>query len=106
MRFREETAAALANLATATASDCSTLASVTAALAAGNAEIVSQKCQLPKARQHTPFGDGNRFRHGNYCWSHGFRCGKDHTSANCSWPMAGHRKDVTKENKLGGKEKE
>jgi hypothetical protein len=106
-RFQEETAAALANLATATASDRSTLASVTAALESANAEIVSLKRQLkPKSRQHTPFGDGNRFKHGNYCWSHGFRCGKEHTSANCKWPMAGHRKDATKENKLGGSEKE
>jgi hypothetical protein len=108
MRFQEETASALANLATATAtaSDRSTLASVTAALAAANAEIISLKRLIPKSRQHTPFGDGNRFRHGNCCWYHGFRCGKDHTSANCSWLMAGHRKDATKENKLGGSEKE
>jgi hypothetical protein len=83
-RFQEETTAALANLATATASDRSALASFTAALESANAEIVSLKSQLePKSRQHTPFGDGNRFKHGNYCWSHGFRCGKEHTSANC-----------------------
>jgi hypothetical protein len=53
MLFREETASALANLATATASDRSTLAA--------NAEIVSLKRLIPKSCQHTPFGDGNRF---------------------------------------------
>jgi hypothetical protein len=106
-RFQEETAAALANLATATASDRSTLASVTAALESANAKIVSLKRQLkPKSCQHTLFGDGNPFKHGNYCWSHGFCCGKEHTSSNCKWPMAEHRKDTTKENKLGGSEKE
>jgi hypothetical protein len=47
MRFCEESAAALANLATATASDRSTLASVTAALKAANAEIVPSNAESP-----------------------------------------------------------
>lgn len=106
VRFREDTAEALANLASATASDRSTLASVTAALETANAEIASLKRQLSTRPRHTPFNgaDGNRFKHGNYCWSHGFRCGKDHTSATCQWPVEGHKREATKEHKMGGSE--
>jgi hypothetical protein len=104
--WRQETVDALANLATATASDRSTLAGLTTALAAANAEIATLKQQLterPAASQNASHQQ-QRFKHGNYCWTHGFRCGRNHTSATCKWPGEGHRKDATKDNKQGGSE--
>ena len=32
---------------------------------------------------------------GNNCWTHGYKCSKDHTSATCFYPATGHRKDAT-----------
>ena len=43
---------------------------------------------------------------GNYCWTHGHRISKDHTSATCSNKATGHRDDATAANTLGGSEKD
>ncbi len=43
---------------------------------------------------------------GNYCWTHGHRIGKDHTSATCAHKAASHRNDATAANTLGGSEKD
>ncbi|CAB9516873.1 hypothetical protein SEMRO_812_G206090.1 [Seminavis robusta] len=37
-----------------------------------------------------------------YCWSHGLGPNGNHTSASCSKPVTGHRKDSTADNMLGG----
>ena len=39
---------------------------------------------------------------GNYCWTHGFYCGKEHNSATCKNPAPGHQKDATAANRMGG----
>jgi hypothetical protein len=52
----------------------------------------------PKAAKH-PFA-------GNYCWTHGHRISKEHTSATCANKAAGHRDDATATNTLGGSEKD
>lgn len=38
----------------------------------------------------------------NYCWSHGYRVGKEHTSTTCKFPKEGHKKEATRANQLGG----
>ena len=43
---------------------------------------------------------------GNYCWTHGHKVSKAHTSATCLFPAAGHRKDATLANTYGGLEKD
>jgi hypothetical protein len=43
---------------------------------------------------------------GNYCWTHGHRISKDHTSATCSNKATGHRDDATAANTLSGSEKD
>ena len=43
---------------------------------------------------------------GNYCWMHGHKCSKSHTSATCLYPVAGHRKDATLANTFGGSVKD
>ena len=43
---------------------------------------------------------------GNYCWTHGHRVSKDHTSATCGNKAAGHKDDATLSNTMGGSEKD
>jgi hypothetical protein len=43
---------------------------------------------------------------GNYCWTHGHRISKSHTSATCDNKGTGHRDDATTANTYGGSEKD
>jgi hypothetical protein len=38
----------------------------------------------------------------NYCWSHGYKLARNHTSMNCLYPRTGHKKEATKSNNMGG----
>jgi len=38
----------------------------------------------------------------NYCWTHGHRVSKEHTSATCFHKAAGHKDDATLSNTMGG----
>ncbi len=42
----------------------------------------------------------------NYCWMHGHRICKEHTSATCTHQAVGHRADATASNTLGGSKKD
>jgi hypothetical protein len=42
---------------------------------------------------------------GNYCWTHGHRCSKGHTSASCTNKAPGHHDDATAVNTFGGSDK-
>ena len=48
----------------------------------------------PNAR---PFKDN-----GNYCWSHGYVVGNNHTSGTCKNKKPGHKDDATRANTMGG----
>jgi hypothetical protein len=102
-----ETAAAIAKLAEATIQDQGAFC----ALAEANTNLSKQleeaiKCitsftakqgqgkENADKRKHTP--------NTNYCWSHGFRVGKDHTSTTCKFPKEGHKKEATITSMLGG----
>ena len=43
---------------------------------------------------------------GNYCWTHGDHCSKEHTSATCSNKAPGHKDKATYSNALGGNKKD
>jgi len=108
-----ETAQALANLASATAADRATFASLTAV----NEQLITQVtdlqtklneayaqihslCIQPKStsRSTKPLSE----RH--YCWTHGFKVKKDgsHTSKTCSRRREGHKEEATSTNQLNG----
>jgi hypothetical protein len=56
----------------------------------------------------TPAGLGRSMKNpqpGNYCWTHGHRCSKGHTSASCTNKAPGHRDDATAANTFGGSDK-
>ncbi len=82
-----------------------------AALTATNKKLVEAAA---KRVPGTPLGMGRRPGSGattkpfpgNYCWTHGYKCSKAHTSATCLYPVAGHRKDATLANIFGGSVKD
>jgi len=90
----EETSEALANLATATASDrkaletlTSTVANLTQQLSAKDVEIKKLKDQLSSKRNKpTTETPTKRTDQGSYCWSHGYLVMKNHNSSNCRFP--------------------
>ena len=88
-----------------------TLTNSVAELTATNKKLVDAAATPVSA---TPLGMGwllgsgvaNKPFKGNYCWTHGYKCSKSHTSATCLYPAAGHRKDATLLNIFGGSEKD
>jgi len=91
-----DTAEAIAQLATATASDRSTVATLTTTnaklatqLEAAHALIAQLKKEIATLKiKIKPVWQGQRpartTNNDSYCWSHGFQVAKSHTSATCS----------------------
>ncbi len=116
---------ALGNLALAATNDAVVLQQLTAAnlaltatvgtLTATNKKLVDAAARAkgtPAATLATPVatpaGLGRSTKNpqpGNYCWTHGHRCSKGHTSASCTNKALGHRDDATAANTLGGSDK-
>jgi hypothetical protein len=123
MELQQDTAMAIANLATATAADRSTVtalcatnaqlttdltatyALLTAArqtIAALQVEVATLKATAsstvgthnPPARVYTP--------NTNYCWTHGYKVGGRHTSSSCTNPATGHQTAATRAAPMGG----
>ena len=112
---------ALNNLALVATNDTAMLQQLTAAnlaltnsvaaLTATNKKLVDAAATRVPA---TPPGTGrlpgsgaaNKPFKGNYCWTHGYKCSKLHTSATCLYPATGHRKDTTLTNTFGGSVKD
>jgi hypothetical protein len=112
--FANETADALANLAEATASDRATVAQLTMT----NATLTTQLANVTKdlermkiklaaqpPRQDRPPPRPRFTPNNNYCWTHGYKVGNTHTSANCNFPATGHQKEAIRGATLGGSEK-
>ena len=108
---------ALDNLALAATNDKTVLEQLTAANLALTGTIATltatNKTLADKARAGTAGtlrppgtpGKGTRNPHrGNYCWTHGHRVSKEHTSATCFNKAAGHKDDATRANTMGGSE--
>jgi predicted RNase H-like nuclease (RuvC/YqgF family) len=109
-----KTSKAIAQLATATASDRSTVATLTTTnaklasqLEADNAliaqlknEIVTLKNKIKSVWQgQRPVRTTNN---DSYCWSHGYQVAKSHTSATCNMKKRGHQDAAIKSNTMGG----
>ena len=110
---------ALDNLALTATNDTTVLQQLTAANLALMTTVsvltaTNKKLMEAAARKGTPVattsGGGPRLaKHpfaGNYCWTHGHRISKEHTSATCAHKAPGHRDDATTVNTLGGSEKD
>ena len=63
--------------------------------------------QAERQKETIPAGPrrGRRWRwipNKNYCWTHGWRVTKEHTSQTCKFPAAGHQRQATRANTMGG----
>jgi hypothetical protein len=110
----QETAEAIAQLATATASDrgtMATLATTNAKLAnqieAAHALIAQLKNEIATLKNKIkPAWQGQRpvktTNNDSYCWSHGYQVAKSHTSPTCNMKKSGHQDAATKIDTMGG----
>jgi hypothetical protein len=105
----EATIGALANLATETASDRGMVAALTQANArlVKQLEEISSELRELKALLHQERRDRRVPRNGNetannYCWTHGYKVGRTHTSLNCTTRNPGHKTEATRDDNMGG----
>jgi hypothetical protein len=122
--IHQETALAIANLATATASDRSTVASLTstnsslstelteatAKLNAATQEISTLKVQIASLQTNRQTEGGGRDRpryapNSNYCWTHGYKVNNRHTSSTCTNKREGHKDEATRADNMGGSQR-
>jgi predicted RNase H-like nuclease (RuvC/YqgF family) len=109
-----ETAEAIAQLATATASDRGTVATLTTTnaklanqLEADHALIAQLKSEIATLEiKIKPVWQGQRpirtTNNDSYCWSHGYQVAKSHTSATCNMRKTGHQENATRIDTMGG----
>jgi hypothetical protein len=110
----QETAEAIAQLATVTASDRGTVATLTTTnaklanqLEAAHALIAQLKSEITTLKiKIKPVWQGQRptrtTNNNRYCWSHGYQVAKSNTSATCNVRKTGHQENTTKINTMGG----
>jgi hypothetical protein len=110
----QETAEAIAQLATATASDQGTVATLTttnaklanqleaayALIAQLKSEIATLKIKIKPVWQGQP--PTRTTNNESYCGSHGYQVAKSHTSATCNIRKTGHQETATKVDTMGG----
>jgi hypothetical protein len=110
----QDTVDAIAQLATATAPDRITVATLTTAnsklatqLEAAHAQIALLKNEIATLNNKIkPAWQGQRpiktTHNDSYCWSHGYQVSKSHTSAACNMKKSGHKDTANKSNPMGG----
>ena len=108
----QETAEAMANLATATASDCQALQNPTITVKELSNQIKAKDQQIEdliKAMNgNKTMGTNPRSTRwekkdcGSYFHTHGYLVGPKHTSATCRQPSPNHNKQATRQNPMGG----
>ena len=119
--IQTETALALANLATATASDRSSVASLTTTNSSLTSDLTSATSKLSVALSDIatlkrelaalrPTTTNTRNQeppkpwtpNTSYCWTHVYKVARSHTSATCTYRHNGHRNSATRANTMGG----
>jgi hypothetical protein len=104
----------IVQLATATASDRGTVATLITTnaklatqLEAAQAQIAQLKDEIAALKNKIkPSSQGQRpiktTNNESYYWSHGFQVAKSHTSATCNMKKSGHKDAANKNNPMGG----
>jgi hypothetical protein len=112
--YMQETAEAIAQVATATASDWGMVATLTTTnaklvnqLEAYHALIAQLKIEIATLKNKIkPAWQGQRLsrttNNDSCCWSHGYQVSKSHTSATCNVRKNGHQESATKVDTMGG----
>jgi hypothetical protein len=110
----QDTVDAIAQLATATASDRGKVATLTTTnvklanqLEAAHALIAKLKNEIATLKNMIkPDWQGQRplktTNNDSYCWSHGYQVAKSHTRATCNMKKSGHQDAATKIGTMGG----
>jgi hypothetical protein len=110
----QDTVDAIIQLATATASDRGTVATLTTSnaklatqLEAAQAQIAQLENEIVTLKNNIkPAWQGQRpvktTNNDSYCWSHGYQVAKSHTSATCNMKKSGHQDAANKSNTIGG----
>jgi hypothetical protein len=105
----EATIGALANLATATAEDRGVVAALTQAISRlakqleeNSSELRDLKALLNQERRDKRGPRSFNPYSSNYCWTHGYKVGKTHTSLTCNTPTPGHKAEATRAENMGG----
>jgi hypothetical protein len=112
--YQQDTVNAIANLATATAHDRNTVATLTSTNSALSSELttvnrkfvfaLTEIARLNGLISNSPTGatswPGDSFEAKQYCWSCGYRC--THYSSRCPVPKPGHQKSAKAADILGG----
>jgi hypothetical protein len=110
----QETVNAIAQLATAKASDRGTVATLTTTnaklatqLEIAHAQIAQLKNEIATLKNKIkPAWQGQRpvntTNNDSYCWSHGYQVAKSHTSATCNMKKSEHQDAANKSNTMGG----
>jgi predicted RNase H-like nuclease (RuvC/YqgF family) len=110
----QDTVDVITQLATATASDRGTVATLTTTnaklatqLEAAHAQIAQLKNEIATLKNKIkPAWQGQRplktTNNDSYCWSHGYQVAKSHTSATCNMKKSGHKDAANKNNTMGG----
>jgi hypothetical protein len=100
-QMAEATIGALANLATATAADRGVMAALTQA----NSRLVKQleeNASEMRERRDKRGPRSSTSSASNYCWTHGYKVGKTHTSLTCNTRNPGHKAEATRAENMGG----
>jgi hypothetical protein len=110
----QETAEAISQLATATAWDRGTVATLTTTNAKLANQLEADHALIAQLKSYSatlknkikPAWQGQRpartTNNDSYCWSHGYQVAKSHTSATCNERKNGHQEPTTKINTMGG----
>jgi hypothetical protein len=108
-QMAEATIGALANLVTATAADRGVVAALTQAnsrlaiqLEDNSTEFRELKALLNQERRERRGPRSVNPSASNYCWSHGYKVGKTHTSRTCNTSKPGHKTEATRADNMGG----
>jgi hypothetical protein len=108
-QMAEATIGALTNLATATATDRGVVAALTQAnsrlakqLEENSSELRELKALLNQERREKRGPRSFNPSASNYCWTHGYKVGKTHTSLTCNTPKPGHKTEATRAENMGG----
>jgi hypothetical protein len=108
-QMAEATIGALVNLATSTAADRGGVAALTQAnsrlvkqLEENSSELRELKALLNQERRDKRGPRSFNPSSSNYCWTHGYKVGRTHTSLTCNTPKPGHKAEATRAENMGG----
>jgi putative hemolysin len=105
----EATTGDLANLATTTATDRGVVALLTQAnyrlvkqLEETSSELRDLKAMVHQERRDRRVPINFSATASTYCWTHGYKVDKTHTSLSCNTPNPGHKTEATRADNMGG----